>query len=81
MPKVDTLVKKLLTQFVLDLKHLGVGDFVLIINDPDGTEELIRLDGSIYWQIGAALDIVSSCRKICAKNWDDPPDEGETEFN
>ncbi len=74
---MDTMAVKLLEQFTADLGKLGIHEYIIVVKDPDRPGNLIRFNGSIYWQRGAALDIADRCRSICREHWRESEEEGD----
>lgn len=72
-------VRNITEAFAQALDKFGVSDYVILVNDPDAGD-LMRFNGSTFWQRGACLDIADKCEVQATRRWNADMDDDEDEY-
>jgi len=70
-PQPVTEAEKLCNDFTKKLRALGVGDYMVVVNDPDADFCIHQEDGSLNWRFGVCSQGVQMIRE----KWKDAHDE------
>lgn len=55
--------ERLAQDIMRQLEEHGVSDYLLVFRDPDSNSDWIESAGSLFWRMGAALDLLE-CTKL-----------------